>query len=337
MQRTATPLTSVRFRSQPPHMKILITGCAGFIGFHLCKALLDKGFNITGVDNLNDYYNYSLKKDRCDLLKQLGIDFINQDINNLEIKNKKFDLLINLAAQAGVRVSNENEYLYEYTNVKGFENICRFSQENDIKKIIYASSSSVYDDKDTEIFSEGVTKLSPKSKYGQSKLRNELFAQSNYKKFDISFIGLRFFSVYGPFGRPDMAYFKFTDAISKQEELILNNEGKMKRDMTYIDDVVNGIMLSINYISSRLGCFHEIFNLGNGKPIMTSELLKIIERMLGKNATISNQKTKNESLFTNADIKKSQTLLGYDPKISIDSGIDQFIKWYKEYEKQKKR
>ena len=314
-------------------MKILITGSCGFIGFHLIKSLLEKNHTIVGIDNLNDYYDVSLKLHRNNLLKSKNYQFINEDINNIRI-NDKFDLAINLAAQAGIRVPKEKEHLYEHSNVDGFVNFCDLCKQNKIKRIIYASSSSVYSDKIKDKFSESRTNIEPKSKYGLSKLFNEQHASQEAKKNNSAFIGLRFFSVYGPYGRPDMAYFLFTDAISNDQEIVLNNNGQMARDMTYIDDIVSGINGAIDYIfKADLKGKNEIFNLGNDKPIKTIELLEFIEKNLSKKAIIQHMKTLNESSFTHADLKKSKKYLGYEAKTSFEDGIKNFLDWYKTYKK----
>ena len=314
-------------------MKFLITGSSGFIGFHLAKKLLQQGHDVVGIDNHNDYYDISIKKNRKKLLETEKFKFFQQDLNNLNISESNFDFAINLAAQAGVRVPKDKEYLYEHSNSKGFEKFCEFCEFKDIKKIIYASSSAVYSDIDTEIFTEGVTKLNPKSIYGLSKLSNEKFASMYAGNKEISIVGLRFFSVYGPFGRPDMAYYSFAKAINDGTSLVLNNNGSMQRDMTYIDDVVDGIQGAINYINHKKSAIkNEIFNLGNNVPILTSTLLDVLQKKLKKKAYIEHMQTENESLITHADITKAKNLLGYDPKISFENGIDLFLKWYKSYE-----
>ena len=314
-------------------MNILVTGSSGFIGFHLIKNLLKIGHRVVGIDNHNNYYKIELKQQRRSELKHKNFTFFEQDINAISINNQEFDLAINLAAQAGVRVTKSKEYLYENSNVKGFESFCNFCVKNKIKKIIYASSSSVYSDEGNNSFKEDYTDLSPKSVYGKSKLKNEQFASIISKREDLSIIGLRFFSVYGPYGRPDMAYYLFANSLLKSDPIILNNRGKMHRDMTYIDDIVDGILLSIEYMfNTELTQYHEIFNLGNNKPIQTIDLLNIISKILDIQPKIFHASTKFESKFTLADMTKSRELLGYNPKTNFDKGIKQFIDWYKEYE-----
>ena len=216
----------------------------------------------------------------------------------MEIPDNNYDLAINLAAQAGVRVKKENEYLYQKTNIDGFKKFVDRCIENGIKKVIYASNSSVYSDTEGTKFSESSSLLEPKSFYGLSKLANEQLADEMSQKHDLSFVGLRFFSVYGPWGRPDMAYYLFTEKIKKNETLTLFNQGKMSRDMTYIDDIIDGIVASVNLITSSLNAKHEIINLGNDKPISTKKLLKTIESELMQQASVKYAKTTNEAFFT---------------------------------------
>tara|TARA_B100000963_G_C22598187_1_gene658897 strand:- start:902 stop:1852 length:951 start_codon:yes stop_codon:yes gene_type:complete len=315
-------------------MNILLTGSSGFIGYHLSKELTKKDFFVTGIDNHNNYYDINLKQLRKSLLESKNFAFLNQDIRNLKLSDKHFDLVIHLAAQAGVRCPRDKEYLYDENNVNGFKKICEFCIQNKVNKLIYASSSSVYSDSDKKKFNEKNTILDPISKYGKTKLFNEQYASKISKNFGIHCIGLRFFSVYGPYGRPDMAYFKFAESLKKNKRIKLNNLGSMKRDMTYIDDIVDGILLSINYlVKNEDRIKNEIFNLGNGTPILISDLLKMMEKKLEKTAIIENNFTNNESAYTHADIGKAKKFLGYNPKTSIEVGISNFLKWHMKYEK----
>ena len=333
MQRTATPCTSVRFRSQPPFMKILVTGSSGFIGFHLVKRLLSDGHEVLGIDNNNDYYNPKLKLERLALLDSKKFTFIESDINNISALEQDFDLAINLAAQAGVRVTKEKEYLYEHSNINGFISFCTFCKNANIDKILYASSSSVYFDENDGKCCEISTPLCPVSKYGQSKLSNEIYASKLLNSYDLSIVGLRFFSVYGPYGRPDMAYYSFAKAIKEQELINLNNNGNMYRDMTFIDDVIQGIYGAIAFVLKPENANkHEVFNLGNDNPIKIRNMLHQIEQIIGKKALIQPSITKNEMLKTHADITKAKNLLGYDPKVCFDEGIKRFLDWFKHYE-----
>tara|TARA_A100001388_G_scaffold215850_1_gene166358 strand:+ start:3130 stop:4080 length:951 start_codon:yes stop_codon:yes gene_type:complete len=314
-------------------MKVLVTGSSGFIGFHLIKKLLSSGHEVVGIDDHNDYYNPDLKLKRLALLESKNFSFYKMDINSISLKDTNFDLAINLAAQAGVRVSKDKEYLYESSNITGFKSFCNFCLEKDISKILYASSSSVYSDNDKGKFCEHKTLLNPKSEYGKSKHLNEMHASELIKSCDLSMVGLRFFSAYGPFGRPDMAYYSFTKAIKENRVISLNNEGNMYRDMTYIDDIIQGTLGAIVYLfNPECKNKNEIFNLGNDAPIKTSYLLYKIEKIIGKKALIEHFNTKNENIKTHADITKAKNLLGYDPKMSFDEGIERFLDWHKHYE-----
>ena len=310
-------------------MKILVSGSSGFIGYHLVKQLIKDGHQVLGIDNHNAYYDVELKKLRRDKLISKNFKFYLQDINNLAIEEKDIDLAINLAAQAGVRSIHNTEY--ENSNIRGFEAFCNFCKTKNIKKIIYASSSSVYSDSDTQIFNETETILTPKSLYGQSKLKNEFFASKLANETDISIVGLRFFSVYGPLGRPDMAYFLFSKKINNSEIINLFNNGLMKRDMTYIDDIVSGIMGAINFIRHNSQQKNEIFNLGNNTPILTKDLLTMLENKLNMKAKICFKQTSNESKFTNADITKARKILDYNPTTDVDEGLNKFISWFNDY------
>ena len=314
-------------------MKILVTGSSGFIGFHLIKRLLSVGHKVVGIDNNNDYYNPRLKYKRLTLLNSKNFTSYESDINNISITEKNFDLAINLAAQAGVRVSKEKEFLYEHSNIKGFKSFCNFCKNNDINKIIYASSSSVYADTGNGKYCETSTPLIPKSIYGKSKLANEIHATELINSHDITLVGLRFFSVYGPYGRPDMAYYSFTKAIKEKETINLNNNGNMYRDMTYIDDIIDGVFGAIDYVMDPLNKNkNEIFNLGNDAPIKIEEMLHRLEVIIDRKAIIKNMITKNEAFMTHADITKAKNLLGYDPKVRFDQGIEEFLDWHKHNE-----
>jgi len=318
-------------------LKILVTGTSGFIGFHLTKELLAQGHHVTGVDNHDPYYDISLKLKRLSNLKSKNFRFVHKSIeNDLSQLNGNYDIAINLAAQAGVRVSKDREKKYEETNIYGFQNLCKFCENNSIEKILYASSSSVYDGSKIKEFFESSSRLNPKSLYGKSKLLNEKYASLFSEKTGFSLIGLRFFSVYGPYGRPDMAYYKFTDSILKNRIIELNNNGEMLRDMTYIDDIVSGIIGAIKYVMNKNEKCNEIFNLGNSKPIKTHDLLVTIEKILNKKGTVVKKRTINEAFCTHANIEKAKKELGYDPKISFEKGIINFLDWYESYEKQKK-
>ena len=317
-------------------MHIIVTGSSGFIGYHLIKKLLELGFKVTGIDNHNDYYDQILKKKRCSALKSDNFTFVNADISELKDIGNDFDIAINLAAQAGVRVSKEREYLYKKTNINGFKSFVELCEKNNINKIIYASSSSVYSDDEKKKFVEDAVNLNPKSIYGQSKLQNEIFADEFSKRQSIKFLGLRFFSVYGPWGRPDMAYFIFTESLKKGNKITLYDNGKMLRDMTYIDDIVDGIIGSVQHITSNKMLNHEIFNLGNDCPISTISLLETIEKILGIKSKRIMKASENEAFFTHANIEKAKKILAYNPKTDLNEGIRKFIEWHNWYSKNEK-
>ena len=314
-------------------MKFIVTGTSGFIGYHLARKLLQQGHSVLGIDNHSDYYDVSLKQMRCEMLKCDNFHFLESDLNDFCLSDKRYDIGINLAAQPGVRASKDNIELYNSTNIEGFKNFCNTLKKNQVKKIIYASSSSVYSDESGEQFNEKDTILLPKSIYGLSKLNNEKYAAKFSYQNNISMIGLRFFSVYGPYGRPDMAYYSFARSIIKKEIIHLHNEGEMLRDMTYIDDIINGIISSIDFINESELVKNEIFNLGNSKPIKTISLLKEIEKILGKKALVKKINTTDESKYTHANISKAKKILKYNPQTDFEKGIRNFIEWLIEYEK----
>ena len=313
-------------------MKIIITGVAGFIGFHLARVLSLKGFEVIGVDNLNNFYDLNLKKRRLDILKNHEIEFYDLDINQIESLNQDADLLINLAAQAGTRIKSKETYIH--SNIDGFKSILKYCYDKAIGKLIFASSSSVYDDSVKERFSEDNSKLSPKSFYGETKLENERLAKIACEETELKAIGLRFFSVYGPYGRPDMSYYIFTNNLIRNAPIELNNKGEMYRDFTYIDDIIDGIVKSIDLIKKTNKKF-DVFNLGSGNPIKTIDVLHTLEKKLKTKANIINKQTFNESSFTHADLLKSKKLLNYCPETSFEKGLDLFLDWYYSYEKEK--
>ena len=314
---------------------ILVTGCAGFIGMHLCQALLEDGFNVFGLDNMNSYYNERLKFDRVAILeKYSNFSFEVADINDLKSLKKIFkkynpNKVVNLAAQAGVQYSLVNPAAYIDSNVAGFVNVLECCKTYNVDGLIYASSSSVYGKNKKVPFSEHDNVDSPISIYAATKKSNELMASVYHHLYNLNSTGLRFFTVYGPWGRPDMAYYSFTEKILNNEQIEVYNYGNIERDFTYIDDVVNGIKSSIekNYCN-------EIFNLGNSKKEKVLDLINIIEKKLGKKADIVYKPLKpGDVISTNADISKSSKMLGYAPSTNIDRGIETFIKWYAKYKK----
>ncbi len=313
--------------------KILVTGCAGFIGMHLCKSLIGDGCDVYGLDNMNSYYDKSLKFDRIKILKVSSNFFFEEvDLNKLEaiktiFKSFRPDKVVNLAAQAGVQYSLINPSAYIKSNVSGFLNILECCKDYNVKGLIYASSSSVYGNNKKVPFSEIDNVDNPISIYAATKKSNELMASVYNHLYDLNSTGLRFFTVYGPWGRPDMAYYSFTEKILNDEQIEVYNFGKVQRDFTYIDDVIEGIKLSI---AKNFSC--EIFNLGNNRMEKVLDLIKVLENKLGKKANISLKPLQwGDVKNTNADISKSNSMLGYYPKTNIETGLGNFIDWYLDY------
>ncbi len=314
---------------------ILVTGSAGFIGASLCKKLLENDYDLIGIDNINDYYDVSLKKERLDILKSHEkFKFYETDIaKNDEIKDifskHKPDIVINLAAQAGVRYSLENPEAYVESNLLGFFNILENVKNLKCQRLIFASSSSVYGHSEEIPYKVDGCTDKPVSLYAATKKSNEALAYSYNNIYKIPTIGLRFFTVYGPMGRPDMAYFKFANMIASEEEITIYNEGKMSRDMTYIDDIVDGIISAIGFDKFSNDKSFEIFNLGNNAPISTWDLLNHIENSLGKKAIYKFEESEIEVKKTWADISRSTEYLNYNPSTSFKQGMDNFLDWYK--------
>jgi UDP-glucuronate 4-epimerase len=312
-------------------MKFLVTGSCGFIGFHLCKNLLEEEHDVLGIDNLNSYYDVYLKESRLNLLKKyktfkfLKIDLTDKESLNEIFKDFKPSIVVNLAAQAGVRYSSINPNAYIDSNILGYLNIINLCSEFQVEKLIYASSSSVYGSSKDVPYKEG-SQLDPISLYGKTKLFNELISESFTHRKSLQTIGLRFFTVYGPYGRPDMAYFKFSKQIKENSKITIFNKGNMSRDMTYIDDIIEGIKLAMK--TDNLTNPHEIFNLGNTKPIKTSDLLSLIENHYKKKALIDFEETEDEVEITHADIYKANSMIGYLPKTNIYEGMENFFSWF---------
>lgn len=330
--------------------KILVTGAAGFIGFHVCKRLLEDGYQVLGIDNLNNYYDPNLKVAR---LKQLSIDvdlsnnekyysnkdkkfqFVRGNIEEDELwedflKTFKVDVIIHLAAQAGVRYSLENPKSYIKSNIDGFLNVLEYCRNESINKLIYASSSSVYGMESKQPFSENEECNKPVSLYAATKKSNELMAYTYNHLFGIESIGLRFFTVYGPWGRPDMAPYIFTKAAFNGDEIKVFNQGNQKRDFTYIDDIVNGIIQIFNQRSIIEGA--EVCNIGQGKPQELGEFINQIEKRVGKSLVKKYVEAQpGDVQITYADTTFLNTKYSYTPKIGLSEGIDFFVKWYKNY------
>lgn len=313
--------------------KILVTGCAGFIGMHLCKALLNNGYKVLGVDNLNSYYDPDLKKNRLEILKYYEeFSFLKLDITELENLSRVFKdfsphKVVNLAAQAGVRYSLENPHSYINSNISGFMNILECCRLNNIQGLVYASSSSVYGGNLKFPFSEVDNVDSPISIYAATKLSNELMAKTYNHLYGLKSTGLRFFTVYGPWGRPDMAMYIFASKILKGIPIQVYNYGKMLRDFTFIDDIISGLLSSIqkNYD-------YEIFNLGNNRSEKLMEVVSHIENKIGKKATIEYEPVQlGDVKETCADIDKAIKKLNYSPQTNLSEGIGKFVKWFIEY------
>ena len=335
-------------------MKILVTGAAGFIGYHLCEKLLALGHNVVGLDNVNDYYDVNLKLDR---LKQLGINEIKDNtlvtgaVHNEQFKfiklnledkeglpklfeTEKFESICNLAAQAGVRYSIENPFTYAESNIMGFLNVLETCRNYNVKNLVYASSSSVYGLNDKVPFSVEDNVDSPISLYAATKKSNELMAHTYSHLFGIKTIGLRFFTVYGPWGRPDMAMFLFTDAILNDKPIKVFNNGKLSRDFTYIDDIVEGVVSTLLNNEKKATSLHQIYNIGNSKPVKLLDFITEIEYFTGKTA-------KKEMLpmqpgdveKTWADVSALKKDYNYKPQTDISEGVGNFVDWYKEYYK----
>ncbi|MDR0504040.1 MAG: NAD-dependent epimerase/dehydratase family protein [Treponema sp.] len=333
-------------------MKILVTGTAGFIGFHLAEKLVSLGHSVIGIDNINDYYDVNLKYARLDhsgikreeivygekiaSASLPGYSFIKLDLNDREnifnlFNEEKFDCVCNLAAQAGVRYSLENPYSYIDSNIRGFLNILESCRLNALKHLVFASSSSVYGMNEKTPFSVTDTADKPASLYAATKRSNELMAYTYSRLYGIACTGLRFFTVYGPWGRPDMAYYKFTQAILNKKPIEVYNNGDMLRDFTYIDDIIQGIISAVNNIPS--GKF-ALYNLGNNKPEKLSDFISVLENILGQKAEkIFLEMQAGDVPVTMADIDITRRDLDWEPKTSITEGLKLFAGWYLEYGK----
>ncbi len=337
-------------------MKILVTGCAGFIGFHVSKRIIKKGFTLIGYDNINSYYDQNLKNARIRQLKNFNNDFKGEFIfvkGDLEDKdllintfsNHKPDIVINLAAQAGVRYSLQNPSAYIQSNLVGFGNILEMCRKNNVNHLIYASSSSVYGGNTKTPFSERDSVDHPISLYAASKKANELMAHSYSHLYNIPTTGLRFFTVYGPWGRPDMALFLFTKNILSGKPIQVFNNGNMIRDFTYIDDIVEGIMRISEKIPEPDLEFkpeqpnpatswapYKIFNIGNSNPIKLMDYIEVLEKELGIKAIIEMKEMQPGDVpYTAAETILLEKHISFKPKTSIENGINLFVKWYKDF------
>lgn len=332
--------------------RILVTGAAGFIGYHLCERLLADGHQVLGLDNINDYYDVNLKYSR---LKNLGIQreeinyntmvssklhpnqfrFIQLNLEDREslpalLEQNKYDCVINLAAQAGVRYSIENPMAYVDSNIVGFVNILEACRQYKVPKLLYASSSSVYGNSEEVPFSTENNVDHPISMYAATKKSNELMAHAYSHLFGIQTIGLRFFTVYGPWGRPDMAMFLFTDAILNNKPLKVFNNGDLSRDFTYIDDIIDGIMLIVK--DSNKEEKYQLLNIGNNKAVQLLEFIEEIEKVTGKTAQkVMMPMQPGDVNQTWADIEELKEKYKYNPIFSVNEGVASFVAWYRQY------
>ncbi len=340
-------------------MKILVTGCAGFIGFHLTRELLQLGYEVTGIDNINDYYDVGLKYDR---LSELGIsradissfpfssnlkytnlkffkmDLVDQPAIFSLFENSGFDLVCHLAAQAGVRYSIAQPQRYIDSNIQGFFNILEASRKSAVRHLVYASSSSVYGLGTTLPFSTAENTDQPASLYAATKKCNELMAHSYSHVFGLPTTGLRFFTVYGPWGRPDMAMFLFTKAISEQKPLQVFNQGNMKRDFTYVDDIVDGIVKVIEKAARGIASTgktaipYHVYNIGRGKSIPLEEFITEIEKQLGVKAMRELMPMQAGDIAeTWSDIDEMRNDFRYQPHVDVATGVKHFVDWYSVY------
>lgn len=321
-------------------MSYLITGVAGFIGFHLAKALLEKGETVIGIDNLNDYYDVELKQARLGILKtqeqfQFGkIDIADDQALGDYLGDKQFTKIIHLAAQAGVRHSLENPRAYVRSNLVGHVNMLEIARhKKGLEHMLYASSSSVYGGRKDLPFKEQDRADHPVSLYAATKKSDELISHTYAHLYRIPLTGLRFFTVYGPWGRPDMAYFSFTRKILASEQIEVFNHGDMLRDFTYIDDIVAGIlaMLDKGFVSQE-NAPHKIYNIGNNKPETLEGFLKIIETELATKAIRKNLPMQPGDVpATYADITEIKDDYGFEPQTSLQNGLKKFVEWYKHH------
>jgi len=332
-------------------MKILVTGAAGFIGMHLSKRLLERGDEVVGIDNLNDYYEVQLKHDR---LKQLedyeNFTFIKMDMADREamaelFKEQQFNRVMNLAAQAGVRYSLQNPLAYVDSNLVGFANILEGCRHNKVEHLVYASSSSVYGSNTDMPFSVHDNVDHPVSLYAATKKSGELMAHTYSHLYDLPTTGLRFFTVYGPWGRPDMSPSLFAGAIMRDEAINVFNEGKMQRDFTYIDDIVEGVVRVIDKVAEPNEQYdksspdpatsyapYRVYNIGNNEPVELMEFIETIENAVGKKAEKNMMGMQDgDVVATFADIDALIEAVGFKPATSLKDGIQKFVDWYKDY------
>ncbi len=331
-------------------MHVMITGAAGFIGASLSLRLLERGDTVTGIDNLNDYYDVSLKEARlARLTPSAQFDFIKTDISDQRemqrlFSDRHFDAVVNLAAQAGVRYSIENPAAYINANLVGFGHVLEGCRHSGVGHLVYASSSSVYGSNTKLPFSEKDNVDHPMSLYAASKKANELMAHAYAHLYGMPTTGLRFFTVYGPWGRPDMALFKFTRGILENEPIPVFNRGEMVRDFTYVDDIVEGVVRVIDQPAERSDGANEpdrsasapwrIFNIGNSHRVPLMDYIQALEKALGQQAILDLLPMQDGDVpVTEADVTALESDLGYRPKVKVEEGIQRFVDWYRSYYK----
>jgi len=331
--------------------KILVTGAAGFIGFHLSRFLLDRGESVVGCDNLNDYYDVRLKQDRLALLEALDafefhrVDIADRDSVQRLFESQAFDVVVHLAAQAGVRYSLTNPHAYVDSNLVGFVNLLEGCRRNEVGHLVYASSSSVYGGNTRMPFAESDNVDHPVSLYAATKKANELMAHTYSHLYQLPTTGLRFFTVYGPWGRPDMAMFLFTKAILEGRPIDVYNHGRMQRDFTYIDDIVDGIVRVMDKPPqpdsewssdapdpSSSQAPYKIYNIGNNQPVELTRFIEVLEACLGREAEKNLLPMQPGDVpATCADIDRLHRDVGFQPATSIEEGVARFVDWYREY------
>lgn len=330
------------FQPFDPSKKVLITGAAGFIGFHLAKRLLSLGASVCGIDNLNDYYDVSLKEARLTILeKEPAFTFARGDLANEAAVTKLFedfrpDIVVNLAAQAGVRYSIDNPRSYIQSNIVGFFNILEACRHYPVEHLLYASSSSVYGNQEKTPFATTDNVDHPISLYAATKKSDELMAYTYSHLYGIPATGLRFFTVYGPWGRPDMAYFKFTNKIVRGEPIQIYNHGDMLRDFTYVDDIVRGVenMLCNPPKANEFGDRYKVYNIGNNKPEKLMDFIETLEKAIGREAKKEYLPMQPGDVYqTYADVTDLIRDFDFKPSTPISEGLGRFAEWYKDYYK----
>ena len=330
---------------------IFVTGAAGFIGFHVSKRLLERGEDVVGIDNLNDYYDPALKHARLEILRKFErFEFVRADIADRAAMEALFaqhkpQRVVHLAAQAGVRYSLTNPHVYTESNITGFLNILEGCRHHGVEHLVYASSSSVYGANTKQPFSEHDNIDHPVSLYAATKKANELMAHTYAHLFGVASTGLRFFTVYGPWGRPDMALFRFTRGILAGEPIPVYNEGRMIRDFTFIDDIVEGVVRVLDQRAepdpnwsgdapdpARSYAPYRVFNIGNNRPVLLLDYIAALEEALGRKATLELLPMQpGDVVSTRADVSELEKAVGFHPSVTIAEGIARFVTWYKDY------